>query len=793
MAKLNFNDLSQKWQKQWENEKTYIFDPKAGKSVYSIDTPPPTVSGTMHIGHALGYTQADVIARYKKMAGFNVFYPFGYDDNGLATERFVEKKIKKRAKDFEREKFRQICLNETQEAEKELKKSFQSIGLGCDWSQIYRTIDNDSIKIAQLSFLDLWNKKRVYRKKSPSMYCVHCETSVAQAELEDKEKETLFSEIFFELENGKKISIQTTRPELLAACVAVFVNPDDKNHSNLIGKKVKVPLFEKWVKIKADKRVDPEKGSGIVMCCTFGDQTDMEWYHAYGLDLKLAIGTDGKMLKNAGKYEGLKVKEAREKILEDLKQKGFLGKQKKIVHEVNTHERCGTEIEFLVTEQWFLKYLDLKKKFIQAGKKLKWYPKHMQIRYENWINGLQWDWSISRQRFFGVPIPVWYCEKCDSIKVADEKQLPIDPVKMKITEKCECGGTFKGEEDVFDTWFTSSLTPQINAKWGLKDERMNLFPMSLRPQGHDIITLWAFNTVVKGLMHHEKIPWKEIFINGFALDSKGRKMSKSRGNVVDPEKVIEKFSADALRYWACSVTTGEDVPYQEKELTSGTKFLNKIYNASKFVKMVAKNAIKKPEKKDFEVEDLWILSRLNKVIQNSTKNMDNYDLSKCLNETRNFFWLEFANFYLEEIKHRVYNKNVSKQSADAAKWVLLQVVDSSLKLLAPFVPHITEEAWRNILKNKKSIHLEKWPQADKSFISAKDEETGEKMNNVITDLRKIKAEKGLALNEEVSEAKIFVQNEKEKQMIQKSVKTIKNTLNIKNIHIEIGKKSAELK
>ncbi len=582
---LDFHEVEEKWQKYWDKEKIYKFDSKSKKPFYTIDTPPPTVSGVMHMGHAFAFSQQDFIARYKKMRGFEVFHPFGFDNNGLATALMVEKKLGVRQKDYSREKFIALVLKHTKEQEDQMEAGFKSIGLSVDWSLLYRTIDDLARKTAQFSFLDLYSQERLYRKDAPTMWCPKCETAVAQAELEDLEIESTFNDIVFKTEEGKDVIIATTRPELLPACVAVFVNPSDKRYKELVGKKLKVPLFDLNVPVMEDPRADPEKGTGIVMCCTFGDQTDMEWYYAHNLPLRMALTTDGRLNELGEKYKGLKIKEARKQIIEELEKEGLLTGQKPITHPVNVHERCKTEMEILPSKQWFLKYLDLKDEFIVKAEALQWVPKHMKSRYDNWIKGLQWDWCISRQRHYGIPFPVWYCKKCGEAVLASEKQLPVDPLKDNPEGKCKCGGTeFEAEKDTFDTWFTSSLTPQINGKW-VEDKEFfeKIFPMDLRPQGHDIIALWAFNTIVKALFHQKKLPWKTIAINGWALDSKGKKMSKSLGNVIAPKEMIDKYSADVLRYWAGSPILGEDIPFQEKEMISGKKFLTKLYNAARFV------------------------------------------------------------------------------------------------------------------------------------------------------------------------------------------------------------------
>lgn len=789
---LNFRETEKKWQEIWDKKKIYAFEINSKKPTFSIDTPPPTVSGGMHMGHAFAYAQQDFIARYKRMRGFNVFHPFGLDDNGLATQRFVEKKKGIKAKNFSREEYIKIVLAETAEAEDEMKMDWTSLGMSFDWNFVYRTIDEKARKIAQHSFLDIYRQERIYRKEAPVMWCPECEVAIAQAELEDKEFDSVFNDVYFELEDGEKITIATTRPELLPACVAVFVHPDDKRNRKIVGKKVKVPLFNYYVPILADHRVDPEKGSGIVMCCTFGDQTDMEWFKAHNLPSKIAITEDGKLNELSGKYKGMQIKKARQEIIEDLKKAGLLGKQMPIKHVVNVHERCKTEIEFLVKKAWYLKYLDLKDEFIAKADEITWYPAHMKSRLDNWINGLQWDWCLSRQRYYGVPFPLWYCKKCGKEMLADEKQLPVDPLKDKPLKKCSCGSNeFIPESDVFDTWFTSSLTPQINCSWKLDNKFFEkMYPMDLRPQGHDIIALWTFNTIVKGVMHHGKVPWKHIMINGWALDPKGKKMSKSLGNVIPPQEMMEKYSADILRYWAGLATLGEDVPFQEKEMVAGRKFLVKLHNAANFVSSNTKDfdlrKCKKGELK-FRPNDLWILSRLESLKKNATKAMDVYEFSKGLNPVRDFFWLEFADYYIEEVKYRLYDEK--DESRKAAQFVLISAITDCLKMLAPFIPHTTEEIMHEFFGKylkEESIHLEKWPEADEKNISGYYEKLGNTMNEIISALRKYKSQKSMPLNSELKHVSLFVKDAEIKKMTDECSKEIMNTMKVLNLEVKTG-------
>jgi valyl-tRNA synthetase len=779
-----------KWQEYWEAEGIGRFEPKSDRKIFSIDTPPPTVSGTMHMGHAFAYSQMDIIARYHILKGENVFYPFGFDDNGLATERFVEKKIGKRSIDMPRSEFVATCLAETAETEKELKSAWQSLGIAADWTLSYRTIDAHCRRVSQRSFIELYNMGREYRKNSPALWCPECRTAIAQVELNDKESESLFSEILFELEDGSKIHIATTRPEFLSACVAVFVNPEDKRYSMLIGKKAKVPLFDYSVPIIGDAKADPEKGTGIVMCCTFGDQTDIEWWKKYALPLKIAINKDGTMSELAGVYRGLRIKEARKKITEDLASNSLLVSQTPIKHTVNVHERCGMEIEFLVTEQWFVKYLDLKEQFLEAGRKILWHPEHMRSSYENWINGLQWDWCISRQRYYGVPFPVWYCKKCGEIMLADDISLPVDPTESNPKNPCpKCGSTeFEPEHDVFDTWATSSLSPEIALKW--KEDNSffrKMYPMSLRAQGHDIINFWAFNTIVKGTLHNNEVPWTEMMINGWALDAHGRKMAKSKGNGIEPSEMLSKYSADALRFWAASSKLGDDICFSEKEFMVAGKLMNKLWNASKFCiqNLSDYNISEKPD--TLETIDAWLLSKLNRIVESSTAAFDNYDFVRVRLDCENFFWHEFCDEYLEMVKDRMYNSAAyTQEEVKSAKYATHTALLTILKLFAPIMPHITEEIFSmhySEKENIKSIHLSGWPVYNKELVNPDIEELGGIAVELVSEVRKFKSGKGMSLKVEI--AKLAVECDSAMQeKIRKVESQIKATAKVREIAFE---------
>jgi len=788
-------ESEEKWQKYWEKNNIYKFDKDDTKrELYIIDTPPPTVSGAMHLGHAFSYTQMDIIARYQRMKGRNVFYPFGTDDNGLATERLIERMNKVRSVNMKRSEFIKLCLSTLNKIRPDFVQDWKNLGMSCDFSLFYSTINDHCRKISQNSFLKLYKDGREYRKEAPSIWCPECQTAIAQVELEDKEFKSTFNDIVFKVEGEKDLIIATTRPELLGSCVAVFVHPDDKRYKKYVGKKAKVPVFNHEVPILFDKRADPEKGTGAVMCCTFGDQTDIEWYKAHNLPLRMSIGKDGRMLVKG--YEGLKTKEAKEKIIEEMKKKALLKKQEPIKHMVNVHERCGTPIEILNTKQWFIKYLDLKDQFLVNGSEMKWHPDHMRSRLDNWINGLQWDWCISRQRHFGIPFPVWYCAKCDAEILAKEKDLPVDPLEDKPSiKKCpECGhDKFIAEKDVMDTWATSSLTPELAGELikGSKNHK-KIYPMDLRPQAHDIITFWLFNTMVKSQLHHKRNPWKHITISGWALDPKGKKMSKSKGNVIHPQKMIELYNADALRFWAAGSKLGDDLPFQEKDLITGKKTVVKLWNASKFGLMHLEDFKKYG---DIEVMDRWLITKLHRLIKTATDYFETYEYSKAKQETEIFFWQIFCDNYLEIAKDRLYNPDKYHKGARAsAQFALYEAILNILKLFAPVMPYITEEIYHLYFAEEeklKSIHNSSWPVYDEKMIDNTAEQAGDYLVDIVRVVRKFKSDKALSLKAEVKELVIEC-DDKTRKKIELVLKDLAAVTNSKDIifgkgNLEAGK------
>lgn len=748
----------------WKVNNTYKFDYKRGK-IFSIDTPPPTVSGKMHIGHAFSYSQQDFIARYKRMKE-NVFYPFGTDDNGLPTEKLIEKLKNVKSKNMSRAEFIDLCLKTLKEITPDFINDWKKLGISSDYDISYSTIDKNSVKISQKSFLELYKNNLIYKSNFPTIWCPECQTSIAQAELEDKEYSSLFLTLKFKV-NNKYLLIATTRPELLGACVSVFINPKDKRYKEFIGKKAKVPLFNYEVPILEDESANPEKGTGILMICSYGDKYDVESIKKHKLEPRLILSKDGKI--NLDPYKNLKIKEARERILEDLKKADLITEQKSISHIVNVHDKCGTEIEFITTEQWFIKILDKKEKFIEQGRKIKWNPEYMQKRYENWINGLEWDWSISRERHFGIPIPLWECKNCNKIIIPEEKELPIDPLETKkLCPKCK--NSAEPESKVLDTWATSSLTPQITSN--LTKNKIKI-PFSLRPQGHDIIRTWAFYTIVKSLYHKNKIPWKNIMVSGFVtLD--GQKMSKSKGNVIEPQKILEEFGADALRFWAASSKLGEDLDYQEKDIITGKKTITKLTNAANFVFMNLKDFKNKKPKKLEPIDELF-LKKLNNLVIECTNNFEKYEYSKAKNETDKFFWNTFSSNYLEIVKKRIYNETGIKKNS--AQYTLYHSLLTILKLMAPIMPFITEDIYQKYYRENekiKSIHLTKWP-------STKKEKESNDLDLFINILTKIRQEKSLKQKPMNSQIILTLKKENLKKLknIIKDLQDVTNAIEIK--------------
>jgi valyl-tRNA synthetase len=753
-------------EKFWQETRIYYFDSQAEGPVYSIDTPPPTVSGHLHLGHVYSYSHADFIARFMRMNGMQVFYPMGFDDNGLPTERLVERRLGITAAKVGRQAFIQKCLEVSQEAEKDYRALWQRLGLSIDWRYTYRTIDALSRRTSQLSFIDFYRRDLAYRQKAPSIWCPECRTAIAQAELNDIERDSEFVTLAFSLPGGNNLPIATTRPELLAACVAVFVHPEDARYKNLPGMQAGVPFYGQQVPILADTAVDPTKGTGAVMCCTFGDQTDMAWWYAFKLPLIEAINRDGKMTGVTGPLEGMYIPQARQQVKQILQEQNLILERQPTRQSIRVHERCDTPVEILIAMQWFTRVLDHKQSLLKAGSQVHWHPEHMQARYQAWVENLNWDWCISRQRYYGVPFPVWYCQDCGLVMLAEENQLPVDPLVDQPRQACTCGSTaFTPDMDVMDTWATSSLSPQIVGKWLAEPELYRkVFPMSLRPQAHEIIRTWAFYTIVKSYLQFGEIPWKDALISGWGLAGEGMgKISKSRGGgPMPPLEMIRRYSADAVRYWAASTSPGKDAVISEEKIQAGSRLATKLWNVARFSEPFLPGAalsLTDVSAAAFSPADRWILSRLQEVIRRVTEAFASYDYTSAKNEVEDFFWQELADNYIEMAKQRLYD--TAAPGHNAACFTLRTVLLTLLKLFAPVLPYVTEAIFTLLFseqENFNSIHQTSWPQPLEKLFDPQAEETGEILVQIATAIRRYKSEQNISLGSELTLLQLGVAN-----------------------------------
>ncbi len=752
--KYNFQETEKELKQFWEEHEIYKY--RKGEKIFSIDTPPPTVSGKLHIGHVFSYTQAEMIARFKRMQGYHVFYPFGFDDNGLPTERLVEREEGICAKMLPRSEFQAKCIRTIAKYEEEFQQLWKRLGFSVDWSLQYQTISNLSQKISQKSFIELAKNKKAYMRKSPVLWCTECQTSIAQAELETKECDTTFNYLNFTTPLGNLL-IATTRPELLAGCVCVFVHPDDTRWSSYIGLMARVPLYDLEIPILADKTVSMEKGTGAVMCATFGDTTDVAWCQAYHFPYKKIILFDGTIQEDVALIGGMTITKARGHIIECLREKGFLVKQEMIQHMVAIHERCGTSVELIPSRQWYIDVLTDKEKYLRAADEINWHPAHMKNRYKLWVENLKWDWCISRQRYFGVPFPVWYCKACKKPVFAAEEQLPVNPLESEPLQPCECGcNIFIPEEAVFDTWATSSVTTLINARYGEEDDiSEEIFPMGMRSQAHEIIRTWAFYSIVKSLYHTGKIPWKDIMISGFVLAKPGEKISKSKKNGADaPMELIERHSADAVRYWAANSKLGTDTFFSEEELKISKRFIQKLYNAAKFAVMQLDD-FKKPEQyKESALlpVDRWILQRVNETTLKAIELLNNYEIGQARHEIDNLFWKDFCDYYIEIVKERLYQpEKHGAQQRYSGQIAVYYSLFGILKLYAIYTPYITEYIYQDFYRNYEkeiSLHQTLWKTHTEERVYI---DFGEHLKEVIANVRRDKTERQLSIKEPIPE------------------------------------------
>jgi valyl-tRNA synthetase len=749
--KPSLEGLEGKWADQWEADRVYRFDrEKSRADVYSIDTPPPTVSGSLHVGHVFSYTHTDIIARFQRMRGKAVFYPMGWDDNGLPTERRVQnyfgvrcdpslpydpnfspsEKPPKRAVPVSRPNFIELCLRLTVEDEQAFEALWRRLGLSVDWSMTYATIGKRSQRVSQAGFLHLLSQNLAYQLEAPTLWDVDFQTAVAQAELEDREQPGAYHRVRFSRPDGGAVEIETTRPELIPACVALVAHPDDVRYRSLFNTEVISPLFKMAVPVHAHPLADPDKGSGIAMICTFGDLTDVTWWRELSLPVRAVIQNNGAFRQVAwgtpgwesvdavgaqaayDKLTNLSAAKARVQIVEQLKNTGdLIGEPQKITHPVKFFEKGDRPLEIVTSRQWFIRTMGERDALLAKGRELRWHPEYMRHRFENWVNGLSGDWCISRQRFFGVPFPLWYPVGDDGVPdytsplVPNENRLPIDPSTdvpegYQVNQRDKPGG-FTADPDIMDTWATSSLTPQLAGGWiGDPDLFARVFPMDLRPQAHDIIRTWLFSTLLRAHLEHKSLPWSNAAISGWVLDPDRKKMSKSKGNVVTPMTLLETHGSDGARYWAASARPGTDTTFDPAQMKVGRRLATKLLNASRFALLQTE-----PRGSVALPLDRGMLLALADLVDVATEKLDSYDYAFVLDIVEKSFW-GFCDDYIELAKSRRYGDE-GDGPAGSANSALLSALSVYLRLFAPFLPFVTEEIWS--WWQPGSVHVASWP------------------------------------------------------------------------------------
>jgi valyl-tRNA synthetase len=805
--KPSLDGLEAKWGVAWEADAVYRFDRSKGREeIYSVDTPPPTVSGSLHMGSVFGYVQADAVVRYRRMRGAEVFYPMGWDDNGLATERRVQnyygvrcdpslphdaefvppEKPGKREIPVSRPNFVELCERLTEIDEQAFEDLWRRVGLSVDWSLTYTTVGERAQRVSQRAFLRMLARGEAYRSEAPTLWDVDDRTAVAQAELEDREQPGAYHKVRFGgVDGAPDLIVDTTRPELIPACVALVAHPDDERYRDRFGGDVTTPLFGARVPVLAHHLAEPDKGTGIAMICTFGDVTDVVWWRELELPTRSVMGRDGRLVADPPKWDvtdpqaearyrelaGKTVKQARERIVELLTENRELeGEPRAITHAVKFYERGTRPLEIVTTRQWYIRNgardPELRDVLVERGRELHWHPPHARARYESWVEGLNTDWLISRQRFFGVPFPVWYAVDehgavdYDRPLLAGEDRLPVDPsndVPEGYTENQRgASGGFVGDPDVMDTWATSSLTPHIATRWEDDPDLFSrLFPMDLRPQGGEIIRTWLFSTVLRSHFQHGTLPWSDAQINGWVLDPDRKKMSKSKGNVITPVEYFERFGSDAVRYWALSGRPGVDTAFDEGQIKVGRRLAIKLLNASKFAlgvrgdTGVGADVVTAPL-------DLSMLRALADLVVDATRAFDEYDYERALGHTERFFW-GFCDDYLELVKQRAYGSN-GEEGAVSARGALELALSTLLRLFAPHVAFVTEEVWS--WWQPGSVHAAPWPASAELAAAGESGLAYEVAADVLGEIRKAKTASQQSLRVDVE--RVLVRDTRER-------------------------------
>jgi len=781
--KMDCLQMEEKWQRQWEADGTHRYDwDDDTRPVYSIDTPPPYPSGDFHMGNFLNWTYFDVRARYKRMRGYNVLFPQGWDCHGLPTEVRVEKAKGIRKSDVPPDVFRRMCEEWIEQYIGIMKTAVIRMGCSVDWTTEYRTMEPEYMRKIQLSFLQLYEKDMIYKGEHPINWCPRCETAIADAEVEHETKRGRIYTIPFYTDDGE-VLIATTRPVYLPACVALGVHPEDERYRHLIGGKARVPVFGQEVPIIANDEVDPGFGTGAMMICTYGDKADVVAVARFNLPVVKLIDGRGILQTVAGEYAGMPIAEGQEALVEDMREAGLIKEEHELDQEVGLCWRCDTPIEVVTALQWFMRTISLTDKVVETAKRITWYPDWMRQRLIDWATGLDWDWVLSRQRVFATPVPAWYCKSCGKIRLAKPEELPVDPKVTSIDDVCECGGTeFVPDTDVMDTWFDSSLTCAIHAGWPDRPNWRRQFPASVHPSGQDIIRTWAYYLMVRHLALFDETAYESALINGMVFGSDGRMMSKSLGNYVATPEVFSKYGADAPRQWAAAGgSTGTDIPFRWEDVEYGWRFMRKLWNACRFTGMRLQD-YDPAEGVEPMLLDRWIVSKLQRTVKKATEAMENCDFMNATEATRNFIWHVFCDHYLEAAKTRLYGDGDGKK---AAQQTLLYTVERMIKLMAPIMPHIIEEIWRTMYDPNASIHLSAWPMYDEAIIDEEAEKTGDIVIAAISDIRREKNRMGVSLNASMKSVKLFASGD-EAEALRLGSTDIKDTLKIESLEIFAG-------